>query len=137
MPFPVAALLLLLPTSAMPADVCLGGDQYEIRVCMAHEVEKSDRELNLAYRELRKAIANSGLPEVGPSEISPKDLDKALVNAQRAWLAFRDAECDYDFELGRGGTGTLAGLAHNACVAEHNYARAAEFRAKLSEFNQL
>jgi uncharacterized protein YecT (DUF1311 family) len=138
MAFPLTvAALLLLTTSATPADLCLPGNQYEIRVCMAHEVEKSDRELNLAYRKLRKAIADSAMPEAGPGEISPKDLEAALVKSQRSWLAFRDAECHYDAELGRGGTGTLSGLAYNKCIAELNYARAATFRARLWEWMDL
>lgn len=50
--------------------------------CAERDVARNDKALNEAYRRLNAAVGNQ-----------PEERD-ALRAAQRAWITFRDAECD-------------------------------------------
>jgi uncharacterized protein YecT (DUF1311 family) len=69
-------------TSQAVAEDC-EKDQGAINECAAARFEAKDKELNVVYQELVKLAAGSGTPE----------LKSTIVKAQRAWVAFRDAEC--------------------------------------------
>lgn len=57
--------------------------QSELDDCASQSFAKSDRALNGLYREIMQRLG--------------KDTDEGrmLIAAQRAWIAFRDAECDF------------------------------------------
>jgi uncharacterized protein YecT (DUF1311 family) len=77
--------------------------------CIAAETERQDARLNRAYRELSSAL--------------PAERKKALVEAQRAWLRFRDLNCGfYDDPDG----GTEARVSANDCVMTMTANRALE-----------
>jgi uncharacterized protein YecT (DUF1311 family) len=48
--------------------------------------EKSEQELNAAYRELRNKLRTSELQHLEPR----------LIEAQRAWVKFREAHCAFE-----------------------------------------
>lgn len=130
LPIRTIAFIVIVPAWATAFAECGPGLNYgELRDCVASEVTTSDRELNLAYKQLRQTIATQ---TAEGSDVSRKDLDVALIRSQRAWLEFREAECQYDLEMFVGGTGTLAALAANRCLVSLNVARAAALRKKLS-----
>jgi uncharacterized protein YecT (DUF1311 family) len=81
---------------------------YEINRCAADKAQEADRQLNASYR--------AALCYVGPEE------KKAFLTAQRAWLAYRDADC----RLQGNGGGTLASMNHALCVASLSQQRAKE-----------
>jgi uncharacterized protein YecT (DUF1311 family) len=68
--------------------------------CIAHEYEKADAELNRIYK-----LAFKGL--------NPKEADN-LKKAQRAWVIYRDAQCDAEYAKWDGGSGGPA--AHLGCL---------------------
>ena len=68
--------------------------------CIAHEYEKADAELNRIYK-----LAFKGL--------DPKEADN-LKKAQRAWVIYRDAQCDAEYAKWGGGSGGPA--AHLDCL---------------------
>lgn len=84
----------------------------QINGCFAKELKKADAELNKVYRlTLKKLEAD----------------DAALLRkAQRAWLAYRDAQCEADRALWGGGTGGPA--AWMSCKLELTSQRTAEIR---------
>ena len=55
----------------------------------------------------------------------------ALVAAQRAWIAWRDADCA--FEYARWGRGSARHVAGHACLAARTAARVRKFRSWLRE----
>ena len=106
--------LLFLATPASAQDCSNGGDsQVEMTFC-AHEAWKqSDSELNFVRRKLQRQFGK------GKYDRRRK---KALLNSQRAWLEFRDADCEgvvgLDWE---GGTGRP--MAELICSQELTIAR--------------
>jgi len=72
----------------------------DIVTCIAAETEVWDRLLNQTYRETRARFAERDRTE-GNAALPIED---ALVEAQRAWIAFRDAECALNYAAFQGGT---------------------------------
>lgn len=64
------------------------GPMIEITACMHRELEESDARVDLVYTLLRNALAR---PD-------------GLVSAQRAWQAYRDAQCTFENEGLEGGS---------------------------------
>jgi uncharacterized protein YecT (DUF1311 family) len=102
-----------------------------MKLCTEQEWKRADAEMNEAYA---KAIASAreqnrvarGLPGY---EKMP-DAEAMLRDAQRKWVAFRDANCAYHYQLFYGGS--HAGLAYLICKADMTKARAAELKELLT-----
>jgi|HubBroStandDraft_6_1064221.scaffolds.fasta_scaffold139600_4 uncharacterized protein YecT (DUF1311 family) len=63
----------------------------DISQCLSGELKKADAELNRTYEQTLKRV-----------KASDADL---LKKAQRAWMEYREAHCQAEFELWDGGTG--------------------------------
>lgn len=129
----VATTLLLLsggailPAVAEDAPDCKEPQtQADMTYCAGVDYEKADKELNAEYQKLRKVLAerDKNADEAG------KGATEALVAAQRAWVAFRDVNCDFHGFQARGGT--MEPMLVSACLADMSSKRAAELR-ELSE----
>ena len=77
--------------------------QQEMNWCAAREFERADKALNAQWKltseEMNRRDARDGKPTDGrPGHMA------TLLSAQRAWLKFRDAHCDLDGYLFRGGS---------------------------------
>ena len=64
-------------------------DQSTMTQCAGLDFDKADAELNAAWPEIKAAAVESD-QAVGDGS---HDYEKALKSSQRAWIAFRDAEC--------------------------------------------
>lgn len=62
----------------------------EMRICAGQSYEKADKKLNQVYRQLK--------PKLGTSQ------QKKLIDAQRAWIQFRDKSCAFSGAFAEGGT---------------------------------
>lgn len=99
------------PTSCVgtSANACMeatpgGGSTVGMGGCLEKERLYWDGRLNAAYSKVRttaKAI-DAEMQDLGSSAPSQGE---ALVKMQRAWIAYRDATCDYERSLWGGGTG--------------------------------
>ena len=69
-----------------------GLNQSELNDCYGNAYKKGDSELNVLYRQITDRLKDD------------KATTKLLVAAQRAWVAFRDAECDFSTSAVSGGT---------------------------------
>jgi len=79
-----AALALLATGTAQAADDCANAsDQTTMDVCASEAFKKSDKQLNDLYKQIGARLKG----DAGKT--------KLLVTAQRAWVAFRDAECAF------------------------------------------
>jgi len=94
-----------------------GGIDTAIKDCGSAEIDRQDRELNASYAALKSTLAPG--------------LRTDLIKAQRAWLAFRDAECTFDYS--RELPGSLAGLVYQSCKIRMTMARAGDLRRALDE----
>ncbi|HEY4582368.1 MAG TPA: lysozyme inhibitor LprI family protein [Lysobacter sp.] len=114
-----AAMLSLRATAAEPAysaayGRCMArasGVTASMIACITTEYRRVDARLNAAYR-----IALRQRP----------DRRDALVRAERAWLAYRTANCDYYLDPDGG---TLARVEANGCVLRMTAERTAELEA--------
>ena len=88
-----ASLLVLGRVTGAQAAAC--GDaatQADMNKCAGDALAEADAALNHDYRRLRERL--KGDPAA----------DKKLVAAQRAWVAFRDAECAFSGSAIEGGS---------------------------------
>jgi|SRR6476620_10363089 len=90
------------------------GATAEMFECEGEELDRQDARLNDAYKKLM-------------SKLSP-DRKKALLKAQRAWIKFREANCDYWYDP-QGGT--AARLNASGFLLTMTAARAKELRVML------
>ena len=79
-----AALILATSTFAFADQNC--GDlttQTDMNICAGKSYAKSDAELNKFYKQIETRLKGDA------------DTTKLLVAAQKAWVSFRDAECNF------------------------------------------
>ena len=112
----LACAWLALAASAS-AEECADQSQMGLNRCANAAYEKADAALNGVYKEITRRLksdaAKTGL----------------LVNAQKAWLAFRDAECTFANSANAGGT--IYPMVYSECLERLTKARTAELRAYL------
>ena len=93
-------------------DTCIkksGGVTSEMKNCVDVETKRQDEKLNQSYEKL--------LASLKPTRKTQ------LVDAQRAWLKYRELNCAF-YDDGSGGT--AAGLAANDCTMTMTAKRASE-----------
>ncbi|ANB34347.1 uncharacterized protein YecT (DUF1311 family) [Rhodovulum sulfidophilum] len=114
----LAALLACggLPGTALAA--CPGNTQLEINDCAASAYRDADAQLNAVWPAARAAAAASGA-------------DGLLLDAQRKWIAFRDAACAAEAAQYRGGS--IQPLVHADCLRRLTDRRTADLRALLPQ----
>jgi len=100
-----AIIALATVAGAAWAD-CPGVTQADMNQCAAADYRKADAELTRAYRKLEKT------PE--------------LRAAERAWIAYRDAECAYEAAPNQGGS--IAPMVTSMCLAARTRERIAVLR---------
>jgi uncharacterized protein YecT (DUF1311 family) len=91
------------------------GVTVSMRECISEEHARQDTLLNEAYRDLMRRLGTEGQTD--------------LRNAQRAWIAFREAECAY---RGSGETGTIGPVIIDSCWLGFTTERAATLRRDLA-----
>lgn len=102
-------------TSALAADKpesnCLqtAQNQAELNDCAAQTYKNADGEMNKAYKKVMDTL-----------KISPEK-SKALLQAQRAWLKFRDADCAFLSSNSAGGS--INAMNNTLCLSERTTER--------------
>jgi uncharacterized protein YecT (DUF1311 family) len=88
-----AALILVTPSFVLAEQNC--GDitnQTDMNICAGKAYAKSDAELNVLYKQIETRLKDDA------------DTKKLLVSAQKAWIGYRDAECNFSSSTVTGGT---------------------------------
>ena len=123
----IALLVLAVASSTTSAadvttpefDACIkksGGVTSAMMDCVNVETKRQDEKLNQSYQKLLASL---------------KAARKAqLVDAQRAWLKYRELNCAF-YDDGSGGT--AAGLAANDCIMTMTAKRAGELEYLLTK----
>lgn len=115
----VATLCLALFKPAALANECdTATSQSQINDCAALELRQADSELNEAYAELKARYAKFG------------KVQGKLVEAQRAWLKYRDAECALTVFPNIGTTAEA--MVRSQCLANLTRQRLTDIRLKLA-----
>ena len=85
------AASLLFAVSVLAAE-CPDQTQSGMNECAANDFKKADADLNRAYKSIIDRIKDEGT------------LKAKLVDAQKKWIAFRDAECAFSAAGQEGGS---------------------------------
>jgi uncharacterized protein YecT (DUF1311 family) len=97
-----AVLLALLTTGARAEEIdCANAMvQSDLNICAAQDWQAADDQLNAVWPKALAALkaADADLPD------ELKGGEKALLEAQRAWITFRDAQCKAEGYPMRGGS---------------------------------
>ncbi|WP_395775213.1 lysozyme inhibitor LprI family protein [Agrobacterium pusense] len=115
-----------MPVAAQEPNCKEPQTQADMTICAGKDYEKADKELNIAYQKLRKLL----IERDKSADADGKGATDALVTAQRAWVAFRDANCAVAGFQARGGS--MEPMLISSCLAEMSGKRAEELR-QLSE----
>ena len=123
---PAIALALLLTTPAMAQEVdCTRPSGATASLCSERELKRADADLNTAYRSAREAALrfDAEFPDLPGTPMAAQ-----LLDAQRRWIAFRDAACSAEAKpLSLGGASYGATL--NGCATRLTIRRAEDLRA--------
>jgi len=119
----VAALLAAgCPAAALaqhmnaPDSPCAGkGSNAEMSGCFAQAHSSTDKRLNEVYRKVMGTL--------------PPDSQKALQAAQLLWIQFRDANCEVEHGLYKGGS--AAPMVQSACLEALTRQRADDLMTML------
>lgn len=112
------AVALVGATSAVAADDCKNPQsQIAMNICAGKDYEREDVRLNKNYNELFSKLDDSHR--------------RRLKEVQRAWLNFRDLQCDYDSSQYEGGT--IYSLVHSTCLLQMTKQRNKDLKAMLEE----
>ena len=98
--------------------------------CLGAETQAWDSLLNALWPRLKAAAQDADAVE-SPQDMGLPGRAESLLAAQRAWIAFRDAECRHAYA--QGGMGTIRTLYGASCQLDETAERALEFRAWLRE----
>lgn len=106
-----------------------GGSTLGMSACMGREAEAWDVLLNAAWKEVM-AQAKAADQQHAADGIGDTNVAEMLLTSQRAWLAFRDAECGYEYAFWS--QGTIRTLMWGGCFLQMTAERTLDLRAKLN-----
>src|SRR5262245_57414719 len=107
------------PAAAQDVDCSNANTTVEMNFCADKDYAAADKALNAAYQDALAKIAKVG----GKKPYDSKSWEEALRTSQRAWIAFRDAECKGLTPM-RWSGGTITTLAVLGCMTSLTQARA-------------
>src|SRR5437764_7748228 len=99
--------------------------QADVTLCEYHRFQQADRAMNAQWKRTLAAMREGDRGPHDTREFPPSYAD-ALIAAQKAWVAFRDANCRVEGYRARGGTAEPM-LAY-ACKTSMTDARTKELR---------
>ena len=125
------ALLTSLTFSAFAQDEDCGNAQSQAAMndCFYRSYEAADAELNDVWARLMPLAKESD--SLGTDDGRPGH-EETLRKAQRAWISFRDANCEFEGFQARGGT--LEPTIVNSCLARLTSERTQQLETLLQEF---
>jgi uncharacterized protein YecT (DUF1311 family) len=127
----LAALLIAAVTPATAeepaaADCTEALSTVEMNACAGTEFEKADSELNRVYAKALAAVPGMATED---SPFDAKSWEEALRVSQRAWVVFRDAECEgHVAKFWGGGTGATVDII--GCKTEKTEQRTRELKQR-------
>ncbi|MGG6897492.1 MULTISPECIES: lysozyme inhibitor LprI family protein [Rhizobium] len=134
------SLKLLLPAAALAATLICGPAfaqnnpdepkidcakaeaQTDLNICAALDFDTADKALNVQYKKTRAAMVAID----ADLDNDMKGADKALVKAQRAWVDYRDGECEAQGFQARGGS--MEPMLISGCKADLTKKRTKELK---------
>jgi uncharacterized protein YecT (DUF1311 family) len=91
--------------------------QMELNDCQAREYKRADAALNTAYKQLMAKVEDAGERN-------------ALKASQLAWIKYRDANCEFESYLNKGGT--MYSMVYDGCLTALTEERTRHLRDLLN-----
>ncbi|NTZ82837.1 DUF1311 domain-containing protein [Burkholderia metallica] len=114
----LGSLALVASVAHAQANCADATDQATMTACADRAYKKSDGELNRTYQAVTERLRNA------------RPLADKLVNAQRAWIAYRDAECHFSSANAEGGSAYP--MVVSTCLDDLTKARTETLKGYLS-----
>lgn len=113
------AMFAVATASASYADQCMdeAETQSAMNACAQQAYQASDEQLNKNFHEIRQRLGD---------DTATRNL---LRDAERAWIAFRDAECSFAASATAGGSAYA--MVYDMCLADLTQERVKNFRNYL------
>jgi uncharacterized protein YecT (DUF1311 family) len=123
------AFSLARPAAADETSKCVDAQStVEINACFEKEYDGVDKALNAAYAKALDYVRSRKLD----APYDPKSFEASLKSAQRAWVAYRDADCkDLVPQQWSGGTGTTSAIFQ--CMIDKSRQRTKELKDLVTE----
>lgn len=96
--------------------------QTDLNICAALDFDTADKALNAQYKKTRAAMVAID----ADLDNDMKGAEKALVKAQRAWVDYRDGECEAQGFQARGGS--MEPMLVSGCKADLTKKRTKELK---------
>ncbi|MDK1489926.1 lysozyme inhibitor LprI family protein [Sinorhizobium sp. 7-81] len=130
---PLVGLLLLSAVSAVaqeqPTVDCPNAvTQMDMNICAGQDYDRADAELNKVYRQA-VAATQAMDKELGEIDAAYVGANEALKKAQRAWIGYRDGQCELAGFEARGGS--MEPMLVSGCLAELTRKRTTELKQLL------
>lgn len=119
--FFIVPVLLSAPFHAKAsADTCFerAKNQAQLTACASSALQMTDDELNSLYKKIKERLQGDDQAK------------KSLLAAQRKWIEFRDAECEFQTNRTQGASTNAMNM--NNCLADLNSDRNIQFRTYLA-----
>lgn len=99
--------------------------QMDLNICADQDYRAADAELNKTYRLVVAAMQATD-KELGDIDAAYAGALEALKKAQRAWIGYRDGQCELAGFEARGGS--MEPMLVSGCLAELTRKRTAELK---------
>lgn len=114
-----AAVVLAMPAFAFAQDECADAeDQATMNQCADASFKESDKKLNELYKQIEARLNDDA------------DGKKLLIEAQRDWVEFRDAECK--FRTAGSARGSVVPMLISMCMDSLTQTRVKDFEDYLN-----
>lgn len=108
----IAALLMLLAAPDDALDCKNAQTQLDLNERNGRAFEKADAAMNAQWKRTLARMRTLDKGSNNPGDKGPS-YSQALLNAQRAWLVYRDAHCTSEGYYARGGS--MEAMLYNQC----------------------
>jgi uncharacterized protein YecT (DUF1311 family) len=121
--------LLLASIGAAHADDCKDANTtVQMNECMMKQARSADATLNETYRRVMASFKGA---DDAASQSYPASTRAALMDAQRAWVKYRDADCKAVYNQWKGGT--IRDVMQLGCMKDRTEQRTRELKGFLQK----
>ena len=105
--------------------------QLEMNYCADVSFKAADKELNITYQGLRRSLKQDQKKHLD----NKVNREQQLIDAQLAWISYRDLDCKFNADLFKGGS--IASLIYSGCQKTHTQQRTIILRKYVYDLDDV